>query len=130
MEHRNLRLKRVSFYVLLYREIEAVREEGELNLIDSATNLPFAKDRCFQAALLLSVDVEYGSKEQKLCACAPVCNIHSKHLSLMHLSLGKRILYVCDLIDCVLISPSLMVKNTDYSKECISKIERNMTLIA
>lgn len=46
MEHRNLRLKQVSFYVLLYREIEAVREEGELNLIDSATNLPFAKDRC------------------------------------------------------------------------------------
>lgn len=46
MEHRNLRLKRVPFYVFLYREIEAVQEEGELNLIDSATNLPFAKDRC------------------------------------------------------------------------------------
>lgn len=46
MEHRNLRPKRVPFYVLLYREIEAEREEGEFNLIDSATNLPFAKDRC------------------------------------------------------------------------------------
>lgn len=46
MGHGNLRLKRVPFYVFLYREIEAVRDERELNLIDSATNLPFAKDRC------------------------------------------------------------------------------------
>lgn len=48
MEHVNPRLK--PFYVFLYREIEAVRDEGELNLIDSATNLPFAKDRCYLLA--------------------------------------------------------------------------------